>query len=991
MKSTCALFTSLIAAFALHAGDWPMFGGNMARSGYTADPLAANLTLAWRLDNPAPTPAWPVSKRLAFDRTYHPVIAGGMLFFGSSADNQIHAVDAATGAARWSFTTDSPVRFAPALWKDSVLACSDDGHLYALNAKNGTLRWKKRGGPDDRMVLGNDRMISRWPARGGPVVEDGIVYWGAGIWPSEGVYLYAMDAVTGKEIWCNKDSGSIFMAQPHGGANAASGVAAQGYLVISGDQLLVPTGRAVPASFDKATGKFQYFHLQANGHKGGSATLATGVFFFNAGYTYEAATGKVLDPTGAGEVAAHEDGLVVASPKGLVGYKWADKQKTDKKKLELIKYKGLEKTWSIPEIVGGTSILLAGKHAVVGGEKDVSVVDRETKKVVFTAPLESAALGLAAADGRLYVSTEKGTIYCFAPEGSTPPTFVPVDQLRFPLNKSATIAAPNIVRDAGGTEGFCVDLACGDGSLAIELARRTQLQIYAIDSDLENVTLARTRLRRAGLYGTRVTVLLGDPERTPFPKYFADLVVSQRSLTAAPSKDLLREISRVQRPYGGIAIVGKDLTKTVRGPLEGAGNWTHQYADAGNSSCSDDKLVQGPLGMLWFRDSDLDSPSRHGRAPSPLFFDGKLFVEGTNALRAVDAYNGRRLWEYPLPNILKAYAAEHLMGTAGTHSNLCVSAEGLFVRVGNRCLRLDLATGKKLGDYEAPLTKDGKVAPWGYIAVEDGVLLGSLSNTEHVVKHAYGKSDMSQLFTESSALFALDAKTGEKKWIYHAKDSIRHNAIALGGKKLYLIDRPLAVKDLASALDRTTEHPPGTLLAFDAHTGKELWKKDKEIYGTTLALSPANDALLMSYQPTRFKLPSELGGQLTSFRASTGVKLWNKEASYVTRPLVNGKTIYTQGGAWDLLTGEEKPFDLKKRSYGCGQLAGGAHMMVFRSATLGIFDLLSPKGVVDYGGVRPGCWINAIPAGGVVLVPDATSGCQCSYLNQAWLVLQPLE
>jgi hypothetical protein len=43
----------------------------------------------------------------------------------------------------------------------------------------------------------------------------------------------------------------------------------------------------------------------------------------------------------------------------------------------------------------------------------------------------------------------------------------------------------------------------------------------------------------------------------------------------------------------------------------------------------------------------------------------------------------------------------------------------------------------------------------------------------------------------------------------------------------------------------------------------------------------------------------------------------------------------------------------------------------------------------NYGGIRPGCWINAIPAGGLVLVPDASSGCRCSYLNQAWIALSP--
>ena len=86
------------------------------------------------------------------------------------------------------------------------------------------------------MLLGNDRMISRWPARGGPVVVDDIVYFGAGIWPSEGIFLYALDPATGEVLWQNDSSGSIEMDQPHGTARAKSGLSAQGYLAACGDR-----------------------------------------------------------------------------------------------------------------------------------------------------------------------------------------------------------------------------------------------------------------------------------------------------------------------------------------------------------------------------------------------------------------------------------------------------------------------------------------------------------------------------------------------------------------------------------------------------------------------------------------------------------------------------------------------------------------------------------------------------------------------------------
>ena len=74
---------------------------------------------------------------------------------------------------------------------------SDDGYLYCLDAEKGTVVWKFRGGPSDRKVLGNSRLISMWPARGGPVIKDGVVYFAASIWPFMGTFIHALEAETG--------------------------------------------------------------------------------------------------------------------------------------------------------------------------------------------------------------------------------------------------------------------------------------------------------------------------------------------------------------------------------------------------------------------------------------------------------------------------------------------------------------------------------------------------------------------------------------------------------------------------------------------------------------------------------------------------------------------------------------------------------------------------------------------------------------------------
>jgi hypothetical protein len=106
--------------------------------------------------------------------------------------------------------------------------------------------------------------------------------------------------------------------------------------------------------------------------------------------------------------------------------------------------------------------------------------------------------------------------------------------------------------------------------------------------------------------------------------------------------------------------------------------------------------------------------------------------------------------------------------------------------------------------------------------------------------------------------------------------------------------------------------------------------------------------------------------------------------------VINEDVIYAEGGAWNLKSGESVPWKFE-RSYGCGQITASRHLMLFRSATLGYLDLTRDAGTENFGGIRPSCWFNAIPAGGLVLVPDGSSKCACSYQMRAWLALQPRE
>jgi outer membrane protein assembly factor BamB len=650
------------------------------------------------------------------------------------------------------------------------------------------------------------------------------------------------------------------------------------------------------------------------------------------------------------------------------------------------------------------ALIVAGRTVVAGTlNRKIVTVDMEAKAVVTSVEVDGVALGLAVADRALYVATDKGTIYCFV--GAEP------SQVGVPIHPSRPHAATGrtqrpyqemareILRTADLTEGYGVDLACGDGSLACALAQASQLHIVAVEEDPHQVAVARAKLSQAGLYGTRVTVLERDPAETGLPPRFASLVVSARSMTDGPQMAAAEEIRRLLHPYGGVALLGKPghLRRTVGRMPAGAGEWTHQYADAANTLCSSDGLARSPLQMRWFTDFGVRMPSRHGRGPAPLCRNGILIVETIDGLLAVDAFTGRRLWFYTLENILKAYDQEHLLGTAGTGSNMCLGDDSVFVRQGGRCLRIHLKTGTLVREYTVP----DKNGVWGFVACSEGILYGTSADRTYVVRQLFRNvSNMENLLTQSRSLFALDSATGKALWVYDACKSIRHNAIAIGKGRIYLIDKSKEIVDLPdkewdkhAPLPRAEAPADAHLLCLDARTGHALWEQDKDIYGTTLAVSSKHNVLLMSYQYSQrsFQLPSEKGDRLTGFRALDGTRLWDTAARYISRPIINDTTIYAQPHAFDLLTGIRKVgFELKDRQPGgCGPMTGSTHLLLYRSGTLGYTDLSGGSAVENYGPVRPGCWINAIVAEGLVLMPDVTDRCTCSYLMKASIALAP--
>mgnify|MGYP002064370375 CR=1 FL=1 len=169
-----AALLGILPAFALSRAS--EYLGNNQRDGFVDASIPAEPVLLWTYqERHAPKSAWPEPygelQFIDFDYADQTTLGDGLVFFGSSADHTIRALDQETGEERWSFYTEGPVRFATVLHKKRLYAVSDDGNLYCLDATEGTLDWKLRLAPGEERCIGEGQMVSKWPCRSGVLIE----------------------------------------------------------------------------------------------------------------------------------------------------------------------------------------------------------------------------------------------------------------------------------------------------------------------------------------------------------------------------------------------------------------------------------------------------------------------------------------------------------------------------------------------------------------------------------------------------------------------------------------------------------------------------------------------------------------------------------------------------------------------------------------------------------------------------------------------------
>ena len=445
MHSTLIL---LVLCTAASASPWPTYRHDNRRSGVSPDTLALPLDEAWTHDGGAPQQAWTgpakwdayssnegLQSMRNFDPCHFTTANHGLIYFGSSADNAAHCLDAKTGEEKWLHFTNSSVRFPPTIEGDKAWFGSDDGFVYCADAHTGKPLWKKRAAPSNRLIPSNGKLISPWPVRTGVTVENGRAWFAASLVPWKTSYLWCIDS----------NSAEVAYVTEH------QEVTLQGAILAGGSRLYIPQGRAAPIALDQENGKL----TGQIGQAGGVFCLLTEDNQLIAGPPTQKERDeqiRIADTTSGKRLTTFNNTNRVVVTKGKAFLHSNDKlqcldlarkgklettialeeaalkkldPKIEEQKPEIEKLKnsisqsradlGKCLLW---EIVHPTPVelIIAGDQLIAGLNNEVIIFEASTGKQLWKAPVKGKAYGLTPAEGRLIVSTDLGHIHTFAPK-----------------------------------------------------------------------------------------------------------------------------------------------------------------------------------------------------------------------------------------------------------------------------------------------------------------------------------------------------------------------------------------------------------------------------------------------------------------------------------------------------------------------------------------------------------------------------------------------
>ncbi|RPJ83899.1 MAG: hypothetical protein EHM18_12890 [Acidobacteria bacterium] len=332
-----------------------------------------------------------------------PTVAQGVLYVGSD-DGFLYALDARTGSQKWRFQAGKGIRSKPAVGSEAVCFLSDDGYLYALDRTSGKLKWKfdTHTALVPHTVLGDND--SRWDyLQSSPAIADGLVFVGSG-----NSNFYAVDMASGQEKW-HYTAGDSVRSSPR----------------VVGNTVFFASWDNFVYALNAATGE-EKWKFDTKGIVQASPIVAGDVLVIGSRYPYVFA----LDATTGQEKWRFnyfgswvESSAVVDSSTVYVGssdflHLFAIDLKNGQRKWG---FKTSGYSWSSPAIANGTVYIGAARstqrHSNAGG--DLYAVDAKTGREVWRFQtgrlpdhfLQGVVSSPVVADGLVYFGALDGRVY----------------------------------------------------------------------------------------------------------------------------------------------------------------------------------------------------------------------------------------------------------------------------------------------------------------------------------------------------------------------------------------------------------------------------------------------------------------------------------------------------------------------------------------------------------------------------------------------------
>lgn len=259
---------------------------------------------------------------------------------------------------------------------------------------------------------------------------------------------------------------------------------------------------------------------------------------------------------------------------------------------------------------------------------------------------------------------------------------------------------------------------------------------------------------------------------------------------------------------------------------------------------------------------------------------------------------------------------------------------------------------------------------------------------------------------------------GKPQWAYAARGVAVHGSIAIDEEQQRMVfveaRSPECNDHKTDQIPMSTIMQDAWLVCLNTDTGVVQWEQplDWPSARNMMFGQVADDKVVLTTSESEDD-KANYAVRVLSLR--DGTEIWQAKHRHVRSGLFHGEQVHhpvllTRLDGSQLLIAEPYLYDMRdgkrvvptgaaedwalvRPGHSCGTLTGTGNFLFFRASNPTVLDL-SQSGGKSFTALAPnraGCWINMIPAGGRLLIPEASASCVCQYSIQTSMAFVPID